>query len=349
MNENITKISKNNVHNHSHSISLPNVSRTLQKDAPRKKYKKRQKEEPLANHWGQRKLFLVEIEFLTNYTNKKHKTIVVYPGAAPGTHIKYLSELFPHCYFILVDPCPFKVKPCADNIEIRNEYFTHQMAQELYDEYRVKCPDTHLLFMSDIRTANWREMEFDENEEYVQKDNKMQLEWSQILQPDKAMLKFRLPYIKGQTEYFDGDLYLSPWGPNRTTETRLVPKATRESWKNKEIMTIWDHTKYEEQLYYFNTKTRLQTYVHNVRGEGINYKYDSCAEILIVYEYLKKFVQTASDPDQSPTPEDVARMSYEISRRISRTTRTLLTILPEPEKRKQFKSVNHKKFYEEVI
>ena len=166
----------------------------------------------------------------------------------------------------------------------------------------------------------------------------------QILQPDRALLKFRLPYIKGQTEYFDGDLYLSPWGPNRTTETRLVPKSSRNTWKNPKLMTIWDHTKYEEQLYYFNTKTRLRTYTHNIRGEGITYEYDSCAEILIVYEYLKKF--TVIDPPSAP--EDVARMSYEISRRISRTTRTLLTVLPEPEKRKQFKSVNHKKFYQKV-
>ena len=63
-------------------------------------------------HWGQRKLLFSEIEFLTLYGHLA-KT-VVYAGAAPGTHINYLSkELFPEHKWVLVDPAPFRFARCG--------------------------------------------------------------------------------------------------------------------------------------------------------------------------------------------------------------------------------------------
>src|SRR5688572_5255739 len=57
-------------------------------------------------HWGQRKLLLSEIEFLTWHAF--HGCAVVYAGAAPGTHIPYLCKLFPWVQkWILYDPTPF--------------------------------------------------------------------------------------------------------------------------------------------------------------------------------------------------------------------------------------------------
>jgi hypothetical protein len=56
-------------------------------------------------HVGQLKLFLSELEFLTeclpNYAEKK---IVVYAGSAPSHKIYYLHTLFPNIKFIMVDP-----------------------------------------------------------------------------------------------------------------------------------------------------------------------------------------------------------------------------------------------------
>ena len=70
-------------------------------------------------HWGQRKLMLSEMELLLLQGTGEGIT-VVYAGAAPGTHIKLLSELFPSTHFHLYDPAPFTVKartrasaPCA--------------------------------------------------------------------------------------------------------------------------------------------------------------------------------------------------------------------------------------------
>ena len=68
--------------------------RKLHKNAPQSKYRRRRNEIKTVIHWGQMKLLLCEIEFLTRYsTNAK---TVLYVGAAPGTHIVYLMQLFPH-------------------------------------------------------------------------------------------------------------------------------------------------------------------------------------------------------------------------------------------------------------
>lgn len=72
-------------------------------------------------HWGQRKLMLSEVEFLTRFAEPN--IICVYAGAAPGTHIAFLSELFPEVTFVLVDPSDFSVRP-TPRIQIRQEFMT---------------------------------------------------------------------------------------------------------------------------------------------------------------------------------------------------------------------------------
>ena len=77
-------------------------------------------------HWGQRKLLLSEIEFLTRYS--QDGMTVVYAGAAPGTHISYLSELFPSLRFVLVDPADFHCYP-TDRIVVLEEFFTDEVSR----------------------------------------------------------------------------------------------------------------------------------------------------------------------------------------------------------------------------
>jgi hypothetical protein len=73
-------------------------------------------------HRGQRKLFLSELEFLTNWflENPDSKEYVVYAGAAPGNKTHYLSRLFPAAKFILIDPAPFNLFIGQKNISHRN-------------------------------------------------------------------------------------------------------------------------------------------------------------------------------------------------------------------------------------
>ena len=98
-------------------------NRLLLPDAPGQEYRQRQGESKTMIHWGQRKLLLSEIEFLTKFSVPG--ATVLYAGAAPGTHTLYLIELFPELKFVLVDPAPFsnKLKEGPQCL-LRQEFFT---------------------------------------------------------------------------------------------------------------------------------------------------------------------------------------------------------------------------------
>ena len=128
-----------------------NFTRVLKDDFPELKYRSRKHDEDRSTvHYGQRKLHLSEIEFLTNFSKEiddlQQKIVLIYAGAAPGTHISKLSSMFPFINFVLVDPANFIVKE-TDRIEIIQECFTNEMALEMSDKYK----DDIILFISDIR------------------------------------------------------------------------------------------------------------------------------------------------------------------------------------------------------
>jgi len=59
-------------------------------------------------HLGQRKLFLCELQFLTQQMKSKDdECYVIYAGAAPSNHTYMLKYFFPNIKFILVDPRSF--------------------------------------------------------------------------------------------------------------------------------------------------------------------------------------------------------------------------------------------------
>src|SRR5665648_571148 len=72
---------------------------------PELSYRRRNDEEKTSIHWGQRKLGLVLIHFMTRYwdPSKVENPIVVYAGAAPGINIKIVASFFPEAEFHLYD------------------------------------------------------------------------------------------------------------------------------------------------------------------------------------------------------------------------------------------------------
>jgi len=98
------------------------------------------------------------------------------------------------------------------------------------------------------------------------------------------MLKFRLPYETGTSEYLNGSMYLPVWGPQSTTEARLV---TLPGSGTKPYV----HTVYEEQMFHFNTVTRCSLYPNDVAAlvEGMDHCYDCYAEVYILTQYLCKY------------------------------------------------------------
>jgi len=290
--------------------------RILQADDERLPYKRRKGEMKTVIHWGQRKLLMSEIEFLTLYGTTSR--MVVYAGAAPGTHIAFLSDMFPELHFYCVDPAPFTVKE-TDKITIVQDLFSDEMAQKLGEEY------PSLLFISDIRSADWERHNDSVIEEKVQRDMVMQKEWHMRMKPTHSMLKFRLPWAAGTTSYLDGDVYLPVWGPITTTETRLITK------ENTVAEIEYDHKKYEEQLFFFNTVTRPALYEHDVTdGEGIDHCYDCRAEVHIISLYLEKFKAVPEDK----LAKEVSLMSKKISKQIA-TGRSLKDDNPDPADRRR--------------
>jgi hypothetical protein len=130
------------------------LTRVLADDAPQMAYRRRRGEVKSVVHWGQRKLMVSEIEFLTLHggkdsDNDKDLITCVYAGSAPGTHIPFLAQLFPKVRFVLVDPSEFSIE-ATDRIEIRREFMTDDVAREFVGR--------RTLLISDIRSADFKVM-----------------------------------------------------------------------------------------------------------------------------------------------------------------------------------------------
>jgi len=170
------------------------------------------------NHSGQRKLFLVEMQLLTNFlSDARENIIILYAGAAPGIHIPLFIELFPNCIWHLYDPAKFAIKENR-NIKIYNKFFTDETA----NEWNKKCD----IFICDIRLDNKNDFE-----NQVDTDMKMQDRWTRLIEPRKgASLKFRPPYIDPNInnydyEYINGKILWQMCPPKASTETRLIVDA----------------------------------------------------------------------------------------------------------------------------
>lgn len=306
----------------------PPFHRILHPEARAMPYQRRQGEVKSVIHWGQRKLLLSEIEFLTicarDHGTDVHRCTVVYAGAAPGTHIDALSKMFPEAHFVLVDPAPFTVRP-SRRIEIIQDMFTDDLARQLSRRPNV-------LFISDIRTADPNRDSLEESEARIKNDMSAQWQWHLLLGSLRSMLKFRLPWDKDQSRYLDGDVYLPVWGPTSTTEARLItsrddPSATR----------VYDHELYEGQMYYHNTVMRPSKYNHFVRGEGLDRCYDCRAEVAILDAYIEDIGHF--NPSYTDKYLEIARMSEWISRSIARD-RTLAS--PNPDKDERVRAIKRR-------
>jgi hypothetical protein len=266
-----------------------NIPRILQSDFPREVYRRRCNEVKNAVHWGQRKLLISEIEFLTKYGEPD--ITCVYAGAAPGIHIPYLSSLFPNIKFILIDPREFYFTShdLSKNITLYNDIMTDTLAQTFIHH--------KTLLISDIRSIDYTNVTSSEMDQEITNDMLTQMTWHKIMKPIATMLKFRLPWTEGKTFYLSGDIYLPIWGPQTTTESRLIIDNLKYSSNE---MIEYDHCEYWEKMFYFNNIIRSKCAYHNTKEEnnvvgskcnwmydvGMDNCYDCYCEIMILKEYL---------------------------------------------------------------
>jgi hypothetical protein len=275
----------------SYATFIPENHYVLKSDSSKEKYQRRVGENKTSVHWGQRKLFLTVLQFMTRYVDLGTPDAeifpkIVYAGAAPGHNIALLSKLFPTCEFHLYDTNPFSsLLDGNPKITIYKQYFLDNDAKRWSTEPAV-------YFISDIRRDIVGKTSY-EAEKTIQEDMQMQQKWFEIMRPKQAQLKFHLPYsglgIENTTEYLNGTVYVQPWRGSSSTECRLVPK-----WGEKKS---WNNIDYEDQNFHINAILREQVKFLNpidgstnpIDGQELENDYDSCLEISILLDYLKRF------------------------------------------------------------
>ena len=111
------------------------------------------------------------------------------------------------------------------------------------------------------------------------------IEWVQILKPKKAMLKFRCLHTyeifrDKSTLFFEGDIFIQPWAPQSSTESRVICDHTSK-------MVEYSNLTYEQQFFYHNDVVRIEKFFKNpINRNKINF--DTAAEIVYLTDYLRK-------------------------------------------------------------
>jgi len=248
-------------------------------------------------HIGQRKLLLSEIQLLTKYyeSNKKDP-VLLYVGAAPGTHLILLSIMFPKVFFVLYDGASFdpilKQFPNIYDIHEGKEGF---VTTKLINDIKPKFKNMNLLFVSDIRLGDDDQTKFEHG---VTRDMQLQEEWMDILKPKMSLLKFRMSYNMTHGEklkYTKGEILYGIWPKPLSGETRLL--VNQEDVGNK---IDYDFKNYEEVMFFHNKYERSYCYQYDnneipkVIRDLINSKNNSycpCFDCLSELQILDKYAR----------------------------------------------------------
>ena len=250
-------------------------------------------------HWGQLKLLLSEIEFLTPHWGKKVHN-VIYAGASPGVHIPILAEMFPEFNFILIDPQESMIEEGDyGNIFIMKDYMTEKLARS------IKGYKDNILFISDVRVAAAVARESpEEQQDRIHRDMIAQQKWIQIMNPVSSMLKFRLPWDppNENTEYLNGKIFFPVFGKKLTHEARLVVGRGAK-------LTSYNNGLYEGWMAHFNQSLRPSM----LSFGGQRGCFDCTSFRKIVYRYLSATGRSREIFDQKC--KEIVTMLYQYQSR----------------------------------
>lgn len=207
-------------------------------------------------HFGQLKLFLMEICFFNNCKLDKEKQYdILYIGSGPGYHLPVLMDFYERYNFTwhLFDP-----KGHCKEFEKRDNVFVNDREFTVNDvKHFLMCKN--LLFISDIRTAN----SSDEcpTFEHILADQKFQNKIVSDLCPMFSFLKFRYPYPSRIIDfrnhfYIDGIKFIQPFSGNQSTELRVF--VPREEINNLKQFSLNEALMFEEKMYWYNKNYRFQ-------------------------------------------------------------------------------------------
>jgi len=231
------------------------------------------KDYPPLCHWGQKKLLLSEIQLFTKICKtlnikKLSDYIVVYIGAADGTHLPILFKMFPELSWLLYDPNKFNNNVKGENVKIFNQYFLDETIEHVK---KNNINNKKIILISDIRV--------EPTEEQIMSDMINQARWGMEMNAKFMYLKFRLPYnlennfipktlsdlkidkkyinnpelVSDHTLYLDGKLYLQLYPPPYSTELRLFVKQDSNEKYN---LKSYNYVDIENKLFFYNSKIR---------------------------------------------------------------------------------------------
>lgn len=244
-------------------------------------------------YYGQLKLFISELEFLTPFYSRDDIT-VLYAGASLGYHILYLVDLFPKMQFILVDPDTIslqkmtpsiikdlKLQTSYENVMSRITFINKVLTESEESETHVPIKSLRqvgreMLFISDIRNPIIRDASGDEtmHQCIVHADMELQRRLLLQLDPEQSLLKCRMPwtllqlddgshvnhrkYTYLQCSHIRYQVYTSP----QSHETRML--VTRDDAKN---ITCYDGAVYEQAMQNFQINTRRTIHIEPMEDE----------------------------------------------------------------------------------
>jgi hypothetical protein len=268
-------------------------------------------------HWGQKKLLLSEIQFLTKVCKKLNiKSLnnyaVVYVGSADGRHLPILYDMFPDLLWLLYDPGKFsnesRMHKDKNKVKIFNQFFT----DDTIEHVKKNAENRKILFISDIRLSP--------SEESVMKDMISQAKWGTDLEADFMLLKYKPPYDTENTDtyktnniddlqinkkyisnpdlqtnknekyflYLKGDIYIQLYAHIHSVELRLMVEKINGKYELDKVK----YSDIEQKMFYFNIFTRVNWHNDKIY-DFLNYipGYDSSIECVMEYFIIKNYYE----------------------------------------------------------
>jgi hypothetical protein len=255
-------------------------------------------------HWGQLKMLLITIIFLIRQINPDDPEVhIIYPGSARGDNILILCDMFPNTRWYLIDPLHFhpKLKSHKQIIEIKNEYFTNEIAQYYYKKFKNRT--YQLLFISDIRVST--------DDKSIIENQQSNADWHQIIKPNYSYFKFRCPY-EGEIiyPYYDGQIFIQPYAPVGSTESRILLETNL-------VKKDYNRNEYVGKFVYFNRILRPGYYTKKIipKDRYFDNCYDCTYFSYLIKNYLNKFIKV--NPYKTQSVIEIMKM---ITRQISKLT-----------------------------
>lgn len=254
---------------------------------PRVKYKSGQMDGKRM-HVGQIKLAMALIDFI-NYALKRQSMkfdgdiFLAYVGIAPGQYMGLILGMFPGLVIESWDPNALRVRDnvivdpmteettrlTASRLKFNKRLFKDRDVSRLAAKVADYKKDGYLtLFVSDIRQeiASADHAGRLRAEKNIIEDMELQAKWAKGVQADFSQFKFRPPYsyIKRKDgsvdefptiDYFPGIVRRQVFAPVLSSETRLIVSQSELG-----RVKTYDNEKYEQQLFWYNTKVREHSF-----------------------------------------------------------------------------------------